>query len=144
MLISNGSRDYRGKGDSNNHNARLYRPQTNTLDYAADPQVGRNYHSASMLLPDGRVMIVGSDPLFDDAAGTIPGTFEQRIEIYTPPYLFRGAQPTVGEAPARRSRSGAPPRSRRPTPRASPAPASWRRWRRRTSPTSGSARSRWT
>ena len=99
LLISNGSRDYRGKGDSNNHNARLYRPQTNTLDYAADPQVGRNYHSASMLLPDGRVMIVGSDPLFDDAAGTIPGTFEQRIEIYTPPYLFRGAQPTVGEAP---------------------------------------------
>ena len=99
MLISNGSRDYRGKGNSNNHNARLYRPQTNTLDYAADPQVGRNYHSASMLLPDGRVMVVGSDPLFDDAAGTIPGTFEQRIEIYTPPYLFRGAQPTVGEAP---------------------------------------------
>ena len=99
LLISNGSRDYRGKGDSNNHNARLYRPQTNTLDYAADPQVGRNYHSASMLLPDGRVMVVGSDPLFDDAAGTIPGTFEQRIEIYTPPYLFRGAQPTVGEAP---------------------------------------------
>ena len=40
LLISNGSRDYRGKGDSNNHNARLYRPQTNTLDYAADPQVG--------------------------------------------------------------------------------------------------------
>ncbi|WP_433031528.1 galactose oxidase-like domain-containing protein [Actinomycetospora sp. CA-053990] len=99
LLISNGSRDYRGKGDSNNHNARLYRPQTNTLDYAADPQVGRNYHSASMLLPDGRVMVVGSDPLFDDAAGTIPGTFEQRIEIYTPPYLFRGAQPTVGAAP---------------------------------------------
>ena len=144
LLISNGSRDYRGKGDSNNHNARLYRPQTNTLDYAADPQVGRNYHSASMLLPDGRVMVVGSDPLFDDAAGTIPGTFEQRIEIYTPPYLFRGPQPTVGEAPhdarARAHRRG----PRRPTPRASPAPASWRRWRRPTSPTSGSARSRWT
>jgi hypothetical protein len=101
MLISNGSRDYRGKNDSNNHNARLYRPQTNTLDYAADPAVGRNYHSASLLLPDGRVMAVGSDPLFDDAAGTQPGTFEQRIEIYTPPYLFRGPQPTVANAPAR-------------------------------------------
>jgi hypothetical protein len=101
MLISNGSRDYRGKNDSNNHNARLYRPQTNTLDYAADPAVGRNYHSASLLLPDGRVMTVGSDPLFDDAAGTQPGSFEQRIEIYTPPYLFRGPQPTVTNAPAR-------------------------------------------
>lgn len=99
MLISNGSRDYRGKGLSDNHNARIYRPQTNTLDYAADPQVGRNYHSASMLLPDGRVMTVGSDPLFDDAANTIPGTFEQRIEIFTPPYLFRGPQPTIADAP---------------------------------------------
>ncbi|GAA4809387.1 kelch motif-containing protein [Actinomycetospora chlora] len=99
LLISNGSRDYRGKGDSNNHNARIYRPQTNTLDYAADPQVGRNYHSAGLLLPDGRVMTVGSDPLFNDAAGTIPGTFEQRIEIYTPPYLFRGPQPAVADAP---------------------------------------------
>ncbi|MEJ2888937.1 galactose oxidase early set domain-containing protein [Actinomycetospora aeridis] len=101
MLISNGSRDYRGKGDTNNHNARIYRPQTNTLDYAADPAVGRNYHSASMLLPDGRVMVVGSDPLFNDQANTIPGTFEQRIEIYTPPYLFRGPQPTIADAPPR-------------------------------------------
>ncbi|WP_433784504.1 galactose oxidase-like domain-containing protein [Actinomycetospora sp. CA-101289] len=99
MLISNGSRDYRGKGASDNHNARIYRPQTNTLDYAADPQVGRNYHSAGLLLPDGRVMTVGSDPLFNDAAGTIPGTFEQRIEIFTPPYLFRGPQPTIADAP---------------------------------------------
>jgi len=99
MLISNGSRDYRGKGDSDNHNARIYRPQTNTLDLAADPQVGRNYHSAGLLLPDGRVMTVGSDPLFDDAAGTVPGTFEQRIEIFTPPYLFRSPQPTIADAP---------------------------------------------
>lgn len=99
MLISNGSRDYRGKGASNNHNARIYRPSTNTLEYAADPAVGRNYHSAGMLLPDGRVMTVGSDPLFDDAENTQPGTFEQRIEIFTPPYLFRGPRPTVQDAP---------------------------------------------
>jgi hypothetical protein len=99
MLISNGSRDYRGKGNSDNHNARIYRPQTNTLDYAADPHVGRNYHSAGLLLPDGRVMTVGSDPLFNDVASTIPGTFEQRIEIFTPPYLFRGPRPTVAETP---------------------------------------------
>ena len=107
LLISNGSRDYRGKGDSNNHNARLYRPQTNTLDYAADPQVGRNYHSASMLLPDGRVMVVGSDPLFDDAAGTIPGSFEQRIEIYTPPYLYgENEQPDLSGGPKTVARGG--------------------------------------
>lgn len=104
MLVSNGSRDYRGKGGTDNHNARIYHPDTNTLSYAADPAVGRNYHSASLLLPDGRVMTVGSDPLFDDKEGTRPGTFEQRIEIYTPPYLFKGPQPTITDAPARMTR----------------------------------------
>ena len=56
----------------------------------ADPLVGRNYHSGSLLLPDGRVMIFGSDSLFADKANTKPGVFEQRIEIYTPPYLLPG------------------------------------------------------
>ena len=45
-------------------------------------------------------MTVGSDPLFDDAAEhSSRARFEQRIEIYTPPYLFRGARPTITNAP---------------------------------------------
>lgn len=31
----------------------------------------------------------GGDSLFADKAKTKPGVFEQRLEIYTPPYLYR-------------------------------------------------------
>ena len=51
--------------------------------------MGRNYHATALLLPDGRVMTMGSDPLFADADRTKSGTFETRIEIYSPPVPVR-------------------------------------------------------
>jgi hypothetical protein len=99
VLVSGGSEDYRGRGDSNIHQARLYHPDTNTFERVADPLVGRNYHSGSILLPDGRVMFFGSDSLYGDKANTKPGRFEQRIEIYTPPYLYHGARPDLSGGP---------------------------------------------
>ncbi|MEU6733836.1 kelch motif-containing protein [Streptomyces physcomitrii] len=99
VLVSGGSEDYRGRGDSNIHQARLYDPRSRTFDRVADPEVGRNYHSGSLLLPDGRVMFFGSDSLYADKAGSKPGTFEQRIEIYTPPYLYRDSRPTLSGGP---------------------------------------------
>ncbi|MGW2637342.1 galactose oxidase-like domain-containing protein [Streptomyces sp. NPDC001348] len=99
VLVSGGSRDYRGRGDSNIRQARLYHPDGNSFTRVADPLVGRNYHSGSILLPDGRVMFFGSDSLYGDKAGTKPGTFEQRIEIYTPPYLYRKSRPTLAGGP---------------------------------------------
>ncbi len=99
VLVSGGSEDYRGRGDSNILQARLYHPDSGTFTSVADPLVGRNYHSGSILLPDGRVMFFGSDSLYADAAGTKPGTFEQRIEIYTPPYLYRDSRPTLSGGP---------------------------------------------
>ncbi|GEC10087.1 hypothetical protein SSP24_77420 [Streptomyces spinoverrucosus] len=99
VLISGGSKDYRGRGDSNILEARLYHPERNELERVADPLVGRNYHAGSILLPDGRVMFFGSDSLFGDAANTKPGKFEQRIEIYTPPYLYRGSRPSLSGGP---------------------------------------------
>ncbi|AEV84145.1 galactose oxidase [Actinoplanes sp. SE50] len=98
-LITNGSRDYRGRGASDNHVARIYHPDTNTLSMAADPHIGRNYHSSAVLLPDGRVLTAGSDPLYADKKNTISGTFEQRLEIYTPPYLFHGPRPQITAGP---------------------------------------------
>ncbi|MGW1612246.1 galactose oxidase-like domain-containing protein [Streptomyces sp. NPDC002285] len=106
VLVSGGSEDYRGRGDSNILQAHLYRPGATSLDRVADPLVGRNYHSGSILLPDGRVMFFGSDSLYADKANTKPGKFEQRIEIYTPPYLYRDAQPSLSGGPQTIKRGG--------------------------------------
>jgi hypothetical protein len=95
VLVSGGSEDYRGRSDSNILQTRIYNPTSNTFDRVADPLVGRNYHSGSILLPDGRVMFFGSNSLYADKANTKPATFEQRIEIYTPPYLYRDSRPDL-------------------------------------------------
>ncbi|MCD0451146.1 DUF1929 domain-containing protein [Actinocorallia sp. API 0066] len=52
---------------------------------AADP-VSRSYHASAVLLPDGRVLAVGSNP-WDNS-------FDTRISIFHPPYLYKG-----GDAP---------------------------------------------
>ncbi|MEU3554894.1 kelch motif-containing protein [Streptomyces fragilis] len=106
VLVSGGSQDYRGRSGSDILEARLYDPEQNSFRRVADPLVGRNYHSGSLLLPDGRVMFFGSDPLFADPANSRPGVFEQRIEIYTPPYLFRGGRPVVEDGPGALRRGG--------------------------------------
>ncbi|WP_405872423.1 MULTISPECIES: galactose oxidase-like domain-containing protein [unclassified Streptomyces] len=106
VLVSGGSEDYRGRGDSNILQARLYHPDTNSFEKVADPLVGRNYHSGSILLPDGRVMFFGSDSLYADKADTKPGKFEQRIEMYTPPYLYRDSRPSLSGGPQTIARGG--------------------------------------
>lgn len=99
-LITGGSSDYRGKGASDNHTARIFHPATDTLSLAADPNVGRDYHSEALLLPDGRVITLGSNPLFSDEKDTITAPFEQRLEVYTPAYLYRGARPVLTDGPS--------------------------------------------
>ncbi|OJF13566.1 radical copper oxidase GlxA [Couchioplanes caeruleus] len=103
VFTTGGSSGYRGGryGDqtrSDLFNAQIYRPATGRFETAADSTVGRNYHSEALLLSDGRVITMGSDPLYDPS-GRNPGTFEQRIEIYSPPYLFKGERPTIGRNP---------------------------------------------
>ncbi|WP_078871663.1 kelch motif-containing protein [Streptomyces caatingaensis] len=95
VLTTNGSGDYRGRSDSNVLRAEIYDPRTNSSHAVADPLVGRNYHSGALLLPDGRVMAFGSDSLFRDKDNTMPGVFQQQIDLYTPPYLFRDGRPAI-------------------------------------------------
>jgi len=89
---------YEGRPRSDLYNSQIYRPATNAFETAAESSVGRNYHSEALLLPDGRVITLGSDPLYDET-GTDPGTFEQRIEVFSPPYLFKGERPVLGDGP---------------------------------------------
>jgi hypothetical protein len=69
------------------YEASLYDPITETFSAAAADPVPRTYHSSAFLLPDGRVMAVGNNPG--------DGSFDMRISVYTPPYLYDGARPQV-------------------------------------------------
>jgi FtsP/CotA-like multicopper oxidase with cupredoxin domain len=70
----------------------LYDPAANTWRRAAKAVVPRLYHSVALLLPDGRVITAGSNPHRRDD--------ELRLELYHPPYLFRGPRPFVESAPS--------------------------------------------
>jgi FtsP/CotA-like multicopper oxidase with cupredoxin domain len=65
----------------------IYDPETGSWSDAATATVPRLYHSVAALLPDGRVATAGSNPNRGDD--------ELRIEIFHPPYLFRGARPFI-------------------------------------------------
>ena len=87
--ILNGNRR---SGDAAIHrNIELYDAATGqwTLGPAQDEL--RTYHSTALLLPDGRVMSAG-----DDGYG---GSSNDTAEIYEPPYLFKGARPSIASAP---------------------------------------------
>ena len=106
VFTTGGSADYRGKGASDILGAQFYDTATGAFRRAAAPAVGRDYHSEALLLPDGRIAVFGSDPLFSDRADTVQGSFEQRIEIYSPPYLFDRTRPRLAGG-ALRLRRGA-------------------------------------
>jgi plastocyanin len=69
----------------------LYDPVANTWTEAAVAKVPRLYHSVALLLPDGRVITAGSNPHRGDD--------ELRLELFHPPYLFRGPRPFITHAP---------------------------------------------
>ena len=98
-LLTGGSVGYRGDHQSDLYLTTSFDPRTGALTEMAPNEVGRDYHSTAVLLPDGRVMTMGSDPLYSDEDDSMPGEFETRIEIYSPPYLFAGARPTITAAP---------------------------------------------
>ncbi|MEV4947231.1 kelch motif-containing protein [Streptomyces sp. NPDC053755] len=108
VFTTGGSKEYRGRSGSDILRAQFYDPTANAFSAAADPTVGRNYHSEALLLPDGRVVTFGSDPLFDDKDNTKLGTFEQEIEVFTPPYLHKGGadRPVLGAGPREIDRGG--------------------------------------
>ena len=66
--------------------AEIWDPATENWTTMASAQIPRLYHSAVVLLPDGRLLSTG-------------GNGFTQTEIYEPPYLFKGARPTIISAP---------------------------------------------
>ena len=74
--------------------ADLYDPNTGTMNPggAGTASYSRLYHSTALLLPDARVMSLGSNP------GN-RGSYQPAIEIYTPAYLFDGNDRLITNRP---------------------------------------------
>ena len=95
VLVVNGAS--RGQADHNHDSIRtveLFDPATESWFAMADMNVDRLYHSTAVLLPDGRVLVGGSTGHHFPAVNN-----EFRLEIFSPPYLFKGTPPTIASAP---------------------------------------------
>ena len=88
VMQTNGAAQFREVGV---RDAQIYDPTTNAWTTMNSPSIDRLYHSEALLLPDGRVVTMGSQ--------VISGENELRMEIFEPPYLFTGQRPTIGAGP---------------------------------------------
>jgi hypothetical protein len=71
--------------------AEIYDAASGNWTLGAKASVPRLYHSVALLLPDARVITAGSNPHRRDD--------ELRLELYHPPYLFKGPPPFIESAP---------------------------------------------
>lgn len=69
------------------------RPGATTLTEMDEMTRFRHYHSLTLLLPDGRVMAAGGA-----MRGGCSVSVQNTIEVFSPPYLFRGPRPVISSA----------------------------------------------
>jgi hypothetical protein len=78
--------------------AEIYDPIVDTWTVTAPATVARLYHSVALLLPDGRVVSAGGNPDKGSQTAWLPPDplEEERLEIFSPPYLFvKDARPVI-------------------------------------------------
>ncbi len=83
--------------------AEIYDPRAGTWTDTAPATIARLYHSVALLLPDGRVVSAGGNPDKGSQVNWLPpDPFEEmRLEIFSPPYLFKKqARPQLTNVPA--------------------------------------------
>jgi len=74
----------------------LFDPETETWTSLCPIRVPRGYHGTAILLPDGRVAVAGKDGIFQLDIMQYP---EQRIELFSPPYMFAAERPIITDMP---------------------------------------------
>lgn len=79
----------------------VYDPATDSWRLMATATVPRLYHSTAVLLPDGRVIAAAGNPEGGQSVPFVPPDpdEEMRLEVFSPPYLFRGPRPVINNVP---------------------------------------------
>lgn len=82
--------------------AEVWNPANGQWRTLASNSVMRVYHSVSLLLPDGTVLHGASGDALaaQPGGGTVEVPPQRNHEIFSPPYLFKGARPTITSAPS--------------------------------------------
>lgn len=96
VLVHGGHKSYKWQSTQTPSNqAELYDPILDTWTSVDSLGERRQYHSASLLLKDGRVMVAGGvDPSRNEPG--LSGALNQKtMEFYKPPYFFNGTRPTI-------------------------------------------------
>jgi galactose oxidase len=77
------------------HAAEVWNPKTGHWTQLASNTIDRAYHSVSLLMPDGTVLHGASGDAAIPGGGGTAYPRQNNHEIFRPPYLFKGAQPTI-------------------------------------------------
>jgi hypothetical protein len=85
------------------HTPELWDPSKGTWTPMAPEAVDRCYHSTAVLLPDGRVFSGGGGeyaPTPSVLQSNLPKDTHADAQLFSPPYLFKGARPVITKVPA--------------------------------------------
>ena len=98
MLTVGGNRGVYGYEESELSSELYSKPAgdpTGTWNKVAPHTIQAAYHSTAILLPDATVLLSQ-----DDMDSSAAAAFQHKAQVYSPPYLFKGAQPVINTAPA--------------------------------------------
>jgi hypothetical protein len=87
-----GSTQYSLVSAQGTRQAEIWDPENEEWSSAGTMRDLRMYHSTALLLPDGRVLVAGGGRVN-------PAVDYLTAEIYSPPYLYKGARPQISDAP---------------------------------------------
>lgn len=82
------------------HAAELWNPAMEAWTELAAESVDRCYHATAVLLPDATVLSAGGGEYRpDNAQENDPKDTKRDAQVFSPPYLFKGARPDITSAP---------------------------------------------
>ena len=84
------------------HQPELWNPVTGQWTNMAKESNDRCYHGTALLLPDGKVLSAGGGE-YSPGSNNIPNPAKDSLisaQLFSPPYLFKGDRPTIGNPPS--------------------------------------------